>query len=147
DVINDEMGPSASNWTPNSIQKVIQKYETERAPDAKALARIAQIGYPYQYSQSMWRSKLWFVNFVLRTFILSKILPSIFDPSAIVMVQKSELRYSEIWSRAQRTTRRILFTISALAIAIACRSFSFDLPLAGSISQQLHNLNFGRLSW
>lgn len=41
--------------------------------------QLCQIGYPWQYKQpSLFKSKLWVANFVLRTLILSKLLPKVF---------------------------------------------------------------------
>ena len=96
-------------------------YEAAAAPEAEAVARIAQVGFPYQYPITRERSPLqkagWFANFLLRTFVLSKLLPRLFSPSAIVLVQRPQLSYAQVWRTAQQTTRRLQGLGLAAALA------------------------------
>ena len=97
------------------------------------MARIAQIGFPFQYPVTRERNPLarpmWFANFLLRTFVLSKLAPRLFSPAAIVLVQRSHLSYSEVWTQAQSTTRK-LQTIAVLAVlATGWQAFRRFVPL------------------
>ena len=93
------------------LRRALPAYGAACAPEAEAVAKIAQIGFPYQYPITREKSPLarplWFANFVTRTFVLSKLLPSVFSPAAIVLVQRPWLPYEEVWRTAQRTTRRL----------------------------------------
>lgn len=60
---------------------------------------------------------LWFANFLLRTFVLAKLLPRLFSPAAIVLVQRPQLSYDAVWKMACKTTRR-LQTIAAFGLAV-----------------------------
>ena len=97
--------------------------EAQEAPEAEAVARIAQIGFPYQYPITREKSPLqkvgWFANFFLRTFVLSKLLPSLFSPAAIVLVQRPQLSYAQVWRTAKQTTRRLqgLAVVAAVGAA------------------------------
>ena len=93
------------------LREALPAYEAAAAPEAEAVARIAQIGFPYQYPITREKSPLqkvgWFANFFLRTFVLSKLLPSLFSPAAIVLVQRPQLSYAQVWRMAKQTTRRL----------------------------------------
>mmetsp|Transcript_11778 Transcript_11778/g.16300 ORF Transcript_11778/g.16300 Transcript_11778/m.16300 type:complete len:421 (+) Transcript_11778:120-1382(+) len=110
--------------SPNIIKNAATRYEEIRAPEAKSLIHIMQIGWPYQYGQDRFREKFWMLNFVLRTFILNKILPFLFNPAAVIMLQDSRLRYSEVWRRAQQTTRRLLACLAVFSIFLSFRLVS-----------------------
>ena len=90
------------------LRAVLPEYGRTCAPEAEAVARLAQIGFPYQYNNggAVVRA-LWFANFAARTFVLSKLAPALFSPAAVVMVLRPNLGYSEIWARASATTRRL----------------------------------------
>ena len=91
------------------LAKALPAFGKACAPEAEAVARIAQIGFPYQYPLTREKNPLarpmWFANFLLRTFVLSRVAPGLFAPAAIVLVQRSHLTYREVWQQAQRTTR------------------------------------------
>lgn len=73
----------------------------------------------------------WFANFLLRTFVLSKLLPRLFSPAAIVLVQRPQLSYAQVWRTAQRTTRRLQGLGLAAALAAAwpwLRRLALPLP-------------------
>ncbi|MEA5599224.1 NAD(P)/FAD-dependent oxidoreductase [Rivularia sp. UHCC 0363] len=93
----------------NNISEALPLYESLRLPDTKALIRLMQVGYPWQYNQAPIRKKLWSINFLVRL-SLSKILPFIFSPPAFFMIQNHQLYYQEILTKVERTTR-ILYTV------------------------------------
>lgn len=100
---------NALEKTNNNLIEALPLYESSRIADTKALIRLMQIGYPWQYNQAPNRKKLWSINFLLRL-SLSKILPFVFSPPAFFLVQNHQLSYSEILMKANRTTR-ILYGI------------------------------------
>lgn len=117
------------------LRAALPAYEAAAAPEAEAVARIAQVGFPYQYPITRERSPLqkagWFANFLLRTFVLSKLLPRLFSPAAIVLVQRPQLSYAQVWRTAQRTTRRLQGLGLAAALAAAwpwLRRLALPLP-------------------
>ena len=102
----------AAGETPRRmLERVLPAYGAACAPEAEAVARIAQIGFPYQYPITRERNPLarplWFANFIMRSFVLSKALPALFSPAAIVLVQRPQLSYAAVWRKAQATTRRL----------------------------------------
>eukprot|EP00903_Cladosiphon_okamuranus_P016889 g15571.t1 len=110
------------------VEDALPEYERARAADSKALVRLCQIGYPWQYRQPyFFKPKLWTANFLLRTFFLNKIFPKIFGQQVFMMIQKSYgMPYSAILADTDRTTRRIWGTALTIALAVA-----FRRPLAG----------------
>lgn len=101
-------------------------YESWRFPDAKALVRLAQIAFPWQYNQAPLRRALWNVNFFFRL-ILSRLLPYIFSPPAFFLIQNHQLSYQEILARVQRTTQNIfvlgLMLICGVLAIVLLRDF------------------------
>ncbi|MDY6898209.1 MAG: NAD(P)/FAD-dependent oxidoreductase [Cyanobacteriota bacterium] len=95
--------------TNNNLSEALPLYESSRIADTKALIRLMQIGYPWQYNQAPIRKKIWNINFLLRL-ALSKLLPFLFSPPAFFLVQNHQLSYQEILMKADRTTR-ILYGI------------------------------------
>ncbi|MEO0840094.1 MAG: NAD(P)/FAD-dependent oxidoreductase [Cyanobacteria bacterium J06643_5] len=95
--------------TKNNLSQALPLYESLRLQDTKALIRLMQIGYPWQYNQAPIRKKLWNINFLLRL-SLSKILPFLITPPAFFLIQNHQLSYQEILNKAERTTR-ILYVI------------------------------------
>ncbi|MGC9527381.1 MAG: FAD-dependent oxidoreductase [Limnospira sp.] len=100
----------------NDLSRALPLYESLRAPDTAALAKLAQIGFPWQYNQNQFRKNLWRVNVILIV-LLNRLLPQIFDPPAILMISNYNLSYDEIWRKAQKTTAILYLLISGLAIA------------------------------
>ncbi|MGB3653343.1 MAG: NAD(P)/FAD-dependent oxidoreductase [Rivularia sp. (in: cyanobacteria)] len=98
----------------NNFAEALPLYESLRLPDTKALIRLMQVGYPWQYNQAPIRKKLWNLNFLLRL-SLSKILPFLISPPAFFMIQNHQLSYSEILNKAERTTR-ILYAIMVIIL-------------------------------
>lgn len=88
----------------NNLAEALPLYESLRLPDTKALIRLMQIGYPWQYNQAPIRKTLWSINFLLRL-SLSKILPFLFTPPVFFMIQNHQFSYDEILTKAEQTTR------------------------------------------
>ncbi|HIK11921.1 MAG TPA: FAD-dependent monooxygenase [Oscillatoriaceae cyanobacterium M33_DOE_052] len=114
----------ALSQSDNDISRALPLYESWRFPDVKALVRIAQIAYPWQYNQAPLRKRLWSVNAILRV-LLSKLLPQIFSPPAIFMISNHQLSYRDILSKADSTTR-IIYIILGLALVLGL--LGFGLP-------------------
>jgi kynurenine 3-monooxygenase len=89
-------------------------YESLRLPDVKALVRLAQTAFPWQYNQDPLRRNLWSVNFFLRL-LLSRLLPFIFSSPAFLLIQNQQLSYQQIWAMVQRTTQ-ILYLLGLILI-------------------------------
>lgn len=105
------------------VETALPAYEQARAADSKALVRLCQIGYPWQYRQpATMQSRLWTANFFLRTFFLNKVFPKIFGEQVFMMIQTGyDKKYSEILANATQTTRRICYTAAAIALAVIFR--------------------------
>ncbi|AFY52765.1 2-polyprenyl-6-methoxyphenol hydroxylase-like oxidoreductase [Rivularia sp. PCC 7116] len=105
----------------NNLSEALPLYESARLPDTKALIRLMQVGYPWQYNQAPLRKKLWSVNFLLRL-ALSKLLPFAFSPPAFFLVQNHQLSYSEILAKAERTTRILHIIIIGIVLGLLSSS-------------------------
>ncbi|CAN0295375.1 unnamed protein product [Ascophyllum nodosum] len=105
------------------VEEALPEYERMRTADSKALIRLCQIGFPWQYRQPVFLGpKLWTANFLLRTMFLNKFFPKVFGEQAFMLVQKNyDASYSEILEKANRTTRRIWLTATAMGLAIIFR--------------------------
>ena len=108
-ILNDALEKTNHNFS-----EALPLYESLRLPDTKALIRLMQIGYPWQYNQAPIRKKLWSINFILRL-LLNKILPFLFSPAAFFLIQKHQLSYQQILEKAERTTR-ILYAIMVMLL-------------------------------
>lgn len=98
----------------DDLTQALPQYERIRSPDTTALIRLAQTAAPWQYNQNRWRSRLWLVQFLLRSGI-SRLLP-IVSPPAFFLIQDRRLSYHEIWAQEQRSQR----ILKVLGIAIGC---------------------------
>ncbi|MDF5722947.1 MAG: NAD(P)/FAD-dependent oxidoreductase [Rhizonema sp. PD37] len=94
----------ALSETNDDLSLALPLYESLRFPDVKALIRLAETAYPWQYNQAPLRTKLWSINFFLRL-LLSRLLPFIFSPPAFFLIQNHQLSYQEILVMVQRTTQ------------------------------------------
>ncbi|NMF61621.1 FAD-dependent oxidoreductase [Brasilonema octagenarum] len=99
----------------DDISGALPLYESLRFADVKALIRLAQIAFPWQYNQAPLRTKLWNVNTLLR-FLLNRLLPQIFSPPAFFLIRNYQLSYQEILVKAQRTTQ-ILYILGLIVIS------------------------------
>ncbi len=112
----------------DDLSLALPLYESLRFPDVKALVRLAQIGFPWQYNQAPLRRWLWNVNFFLRL-LLSRLLPYVFSPPAFFLIQNHQLSYQAILVKVQRTTQ----TLYVLGLMLICGFLALVLstqPLA-----------------
>lgn len=100
--------------TQENLAQALPRYQNLRQLDIKALIRLVQISYPWQYNQDPLQKKLWSLNFFVRL-ILNRLFPFIFNAHSFLLIQNHELSYSEILAKSNRTTR-ILFIMGGLAI-------------------------------
>ncbi|WP_017651331.1 FAD-dependent oxidoreductase [Fortiea contorta] len=98
----------------DDLSRALPLYESLRADDVKALVRLSQIAFPWQYNQDPWRQSLWIVNFFIRL-SLSRFLPSLFSPQAFFLIQNHRLSYQKILAKVNRTTQ-ILWLIILVII-------------------------------
>lgn len=90
----------------DDLSLALPLYESLRLPDVKAVVRLAQTAYPWQYNQDRLGKRLWSINFFMRL-LLSRLLPYIFNPPAFLLIQNHQLSYQAIWRKAQRTTKAL----------------------------------------
>jgi len=100
--------------TQDNLSQALPRYESLRQPDIKALIRLVQISYPWQYNQDPLQKRLWSLNFFLRL-LLNRLFPFLFNPHSILLIQNHELSYSEILAKSNRTTQ-VLAILGGLAI-------------------------------
>ncbi len=98
----------------DNLSQALPRYESLRKPDIKALIRLAQISYPWQYNQDLVQKRLWSLNFFVRL-LLSRLFPFLFSPHSFLLIQNHELSYSEVLAKSNRTTQ-VLSTLGWLAI-------------------------------
>ncbi|BAY25947.1 hypothetical protein NIES2100_57570 [Calothrix sp. NIES-2100] len=107
--------------TNDNLSQALPRYQNLRQSDIKALIRLAQISYPWQYNQDLVQKRLWSLNFFLRL-LLNRLLPFIFNPHSFLLIQNHELSYSEILAKSNSTTQ-ILLSLGGLAILILIWNF------------------------
>jgi 2-polyprenyl-6-methoxyphenol hydroxylase-like FAD-dependent oxidoreductase len=117
----------ALSLSDDDLSCALPLYESLRFPNVKALVRLAQIAFPWQYNQAPLRGRLWNINFFLRV-LLSRLMPYIFSPPAFFLIQNHQLSYEEILARAQRTTQ-ILYV---LGLMLTCALLAIVLRMAES---------------
>ncbi|MEH2392507.1 MAG: NAD(P)/FAD-dependent oxidoreductase [Nostoc sp.] len=100
--------------TEDNLSQALPRYQSLRQPDIKALIRLAQISYPWQYNQDLIQKRLCNLNFFLRL-LLNRLLPFLFNPHSFLLIQNHELSYSEILAKSNRTTQ-VLTILGGLAI-------------------------------
>ncbi|MEH2404818.1 FAD-dependent oxidoreductase [Nostoc sp.] len=108
----------------DNLSQALPRYESLRQPDIKALIRLVQISYPWQYNQDLLQKRLWSINFFLRL-LLNRLFPFLFNPHSIFLIQNPELSYSEILAKSNRTTQ-VLAILGGLAILTVIVSFMTD---------------------
>jgi 2-polyprenyl-6-methoxyphenol hydroxylase-like FAD-dependent oxidoreductase len=90
-----------------SLQKNLERYQQQHAPENAALIRLARFGAPYQYKQPHRADrvllKLWTLNVAVRL-ILSKLTFGLVPPSSIILSQNEKLTYRQVMRRADLTT-------------------------------------------
>ena len=100
--------------TQDNLSQALPRYQSLRQPDIKALIRLAQISYPWQYNQDLLQKRLWSINFFMRL-LLNRLFPFLFSPHSFLLIQNHELSYSEILAKSNRTTQ-VLVILGGLAI-------------------------------
>jgi kynurenine 3-monooxygenase len=117
DILTNE----ASDTPPASLGDALKEYERVRAPEVRALIRLARFGSPYQYRQPLYRDRvgriLWTMNVALRM-ILNKLSRGFIPPAAIVMAQDKNTTFRKIMRRADLTTVGLTATFAALVWGI-----------------------------
>jgi len=101
-------------------------YQRARAPAARAIAKLVQIGFPFQYDQSRVRSKLFLVGLALRVAanaVAARLLPpraaaAVAPPPAAFAVLDGE-PYVDILARLTRANRAVAAVAAAAACAVA----------------------------
>ncbi|NES20010.1 MAG: FAD-dependent monooxygenase [Symploca sp. SIO3E6] len=102
--------------TQDNLSEALPRYEKLRQPEIKALIRLAQTSYPWQYNQDPLRKRLWSLNFFLRL-LLSRGLPFLFNPHSFLLIQNHQLSYSEILVKSNSTTK-LLGILGGLIVLI-----------------------------
>ncbi len=93
------------------------RYQNLRQPDIKALIRLVQFSYPWQYNQDPFQKRLWSINFFLR-FLLSRVFPFLFNPHSFLLIQNHELSYSEILNKSNQTTQYIFILLGFVILTL-----------------------------
>jgi kynurenine 3-monooxygenase len=109
--------------TEDNLSQALPRYQNLREPDIKALIRLAQISYPWQYNQDAFQKKLWSINFFLRLF-LHRLFPFLFNRHSFFLIQNHELSYSEILAKSNRTTNVLLMLSGFIALILMWKVLS-----------------------
>jgi kynurenine 3-monooxygenase len=104
----------ALSQSDDDLSRALPLYESLRSADVKALVRLAQFAFPWQYNQDAFGKALWSINFFIRL-ILSRVLPFLFSPQAFFLIQNHQLSYHEILVKANRTTQN-LYVVSLIIV-------------------------------
>ncbi len=105
----------ALSQTNDNLSQALPLYESLRLADVKAVTKLAQIAFPWQYGQNPFRTRLWSINFFLRL-VLSRLLPFLFHPPAFFLVQNYRLSYQEILAKVERTSQNLYL----LGLVVGC---------------------------
>ncbi|MEM8720762.1 MAG: NAD(P)/FAD-dependent oxidoreductase [Cyanobacteria bacterium P01_G01_bin.39] len=103
--------------TEDKLSQALPRYQNLRQADIKALIRLVQISYPWQYNQNPLQKRLWSINFLLRL-VLNRLFPFLFAPHSFILIQQHELSYSEILAKSDRTTRLLVILSVAITLAL-----------------------------
>jgi 2-polyprenyl-6-methoxyphenol hydroxylase-like FAD-dependent oxidoreductase len=109
--------------TNDNLLQALPRYQTQREPDVKALIRLVQISYPWQYNQAPLQKKLWGINFFIRL-VLHRLFPYFFEPHSFLLIQNHEFSYSEILEKSNRTTRRLFLLGGLFIVALSLIFFN-----------------------
>ncbi len=103
--------------TQDNLSQALPRYESSRQPDIKALIRLVQISYPWQYNQDPFQKRLWSLNFFLRL-LLNRLFPFLFFPHSFLLIQNHELSYSEILAKSNRTTQVLAILVGLTILTL-----------------------------
>ncbi|MDJ0715226.1 MAG: NAD(P)/FAD-dependent oxidoreductase [Prochloraceae cyanobacterium] len=109
----------------DDLSSALPLYESGRTSDIKALIRLVQTTYPWQYNQDPLRNQLWRIKFLV-WLIFSRFLPFLFSPPTFFLIQDSQLSYSEILQKVRRTTQN--FYLFGVAISLAVLALVLKTP-------------------
>lgn len=98
----------------DDISLALPLFESLRIEDTKALIRLAQTSFPWQYNQDRWRQLLWAINFFLRL-RLSRLVPYLFSPQSFFLIQNHQLSYQEVL-RKERWTTQMLYLLGLIIV-------------------------------
>ena len=104
--------------TKDNLSQALPRYENLRQPNIKALIRLVQISYPWQYNQDPLQKRLWSINFFIRL-LLSRALPFLFNPHSFLLIQNHELSYPEILAKSNRTTQLLYFVVGLMVLILS----------------------------
>mmetsp|Transcript_8021 Transcript_8021/g.11935 ORF Transcript_8021/g.11935 Transcript_8021/m.11935 type:complete len:550 (+) Transcript_8021:46-1695(+) len=115
-----------------NLANALASYEKVRGPEAKAVVRLARIGAPYQYGQSLILDRfghiLWAMNIAFRSF-LSSMTFGITPLPAVRLMYHSDLSYSQVMRRADAlTTALMIILICCLVVLIILKTESRESP-------------------
>lgn len=107
--------------TPATLAEALETYERVRAPEVKALIRLARFGSPYQYKQPTYRDRvartLWTMNVAVRV-LLNKLTKGLIPQAAIISAMDKSVTYRKLMRRADITTVA-LYSAGAVALGKA----------------------------
>ncbi|NEO40054.1 MAG: FAD-dependent monooxygenase [Moorea sp. SIOASIH] len=109
--------------TQDNLSQALPRYQNLRQPDIKALIRLVQISYPWQYNQDPLQKRLWSLNFFLRL-LLNRVFPFIFNPHSFIMIQNHELSYSDIIAKSNRTTQVLSILVGLAILTLLLKLFN-----------------------
>lgn len=107
----------ALNINSDNLDKSLLHYESLRAEDTKALVHLSRFTSPWQYNQSPFRKRLWTIKIIVQK-TLSKALPMLFNPPAIILIQNHKLSYSTIWQKVKQNGFNLFFLLSILIFTL-----------------------------
>ena len=103
-----------------SLGSALDAYQARRAPEAKALVRLARVGAPYQYQQASrmltFRRYLWTLNILLRI-VLNKLTRGLTPQPAVMQMMDAQLSFGTIMRRADRLTAA-LWTVTVATLGL-----------------------------
>eukprot|EP00559_Dactyliosolen_fragilissimus_P004421 CAMPEP_0184870354 /NCGR_PEP_ID=MMETSP0580-20130426/37192_1 /TAXON_ID=1118495 /ORGANISM="Dactyliosolen fragilissimus" /LENGTH=566 /DNA_ID=CAMNT_0027372391 /DNA_START=255 /DNA_END=1955 /DNA_ORIENTATION=+ len=110
------------------LSTALKNYEREREPETRSLIRLARFGAPYQYGQSLrfdrLRTKLWFMNVILRT-VLNKLTFGLIPKAAFFSASNPDMSYRKVMRRADSTTALLSLPLLFYAITWMVKKFKF----------------------
>lgn len=114
---------------PSTLGGALERYQSNRRLEHRALIRLARFGSPYQYRQPLYRDRigrfLWTLNVAFRM-LLNKLSRGKIPPAAIVMAaNQSGLTYRQVMQRADATTM-VLKGLAAVFVGLLLKRI---LPL------------------
>lgn len=99
-------------------QTACAAFDSEQAPERRALVKLVQSVAPYQYNQKPTKLKLWALQF-FAVQALNKMLPFWVDKPAVLIAQQDELRFSQIRRRQVANRFKVGALIGTLGLAVA----------------------------